>query len=248
MSAPPPVAMLAELTHRCPLACPYCSNPMELTRKERELDTRGVARRLRAGRGPRGAARPSLRRRAAVAARPGAAGRRRAGGGSLREPHHLGDRADRAPAGGARRGRARPRAAVAAGDRRSHGRPDRRLSRRLRAQDAGGGVDRGGGAAADAELRHAPAEHAPARRGDRDGRGAGRAAARGRDRAVPRLGDGEPRGADADAGAGEGGGRDGAGGARAAAGAARHRLRAGRLSCALPEALHGRLGDRPGST
>lgn len=31
--------MLAELTHRCPLACPYCSNPMELTRKERELDT-----------------------------------------------------------------------------------------------------------------------------------------------------------------------------------------------------------------
>ena len=39
MSAAPPVAMLAELTHRCPLACPYCSNPMELTRKERELDT-----------------------------------------------------------------------------------------------------------------------------------------------------------------------------------------------------------------
>ena len=34
-----PIAMLAELTHRCPLACPYCSNPMELTRKERELDT-----------------------------------------------------------------------------------------------------------------------------------------------------------------------------------------------------------------
>ena len=39
MTAAPPVAMLAELTHRCPLACPYCSNPMELTRKERELDT-----------------------------------------------------------------------------------------------------------------------------------------------------------------------------------------------------------------
>lgn len=34
-----PIAMLAELTHRCPLSCPYCSNPMELTRKERELDT-----------------------------------------------------------------------------------------------------------------------------------------------------------------------------------------------------------------
>lgn len=43
MTAPrtpqPPIAMLAELTHRCPLACPYCSNPMELTRKERELST-----------------------------------------------------------------------------------------------------------------------------------------------------------------------------------------------------------------
>jgi len=36
---PPPVAMLAELTHRCPLACPYCSNPVELLRKDGELDT-----------------------------------------------------------------------------------------------------------------------------------------------------------------------------------------------------------------
>lgn len=35
----PPIALLAELTHRCPLACPYCSNPQELTSKERELDT-----------------------------------------------------------------------------------------------------------------------------------------------------------------------------------------------------------------
>ena len=34
-----PLAMLAELTHRCPLACPYCSNPLELTAKERELTT-----------------------------------------------------------------------------------------------------------------------------------------------------------------------------------------------------------------
>lgn len=36
---PPPMAMLAELTHRCPLACPYCSNPIELTRAEQELST-----------------------------------------------------------------------------------------------------------------------------------------------------------------------------------------------------------------
>jgi pyrroloquinoline quinone biosynthesis protein E len=35
----PPVAMLAELTHRCPLQCPYCSNPTELLKANRELDT-----------------------------------------------------------------------------------------------------------------------------------------------------------------------------------------------------------------
>lgn len=36
---PPPMAMLAELTHRCPLKCPYCSNPLELTRRSDELST-----------------------------------------------------------------------------------------------------------------------------------------------------------------------------------------------------------------
>jgi pyrroloquinoline quinone biosynthesis protein E len=35
----PPIAMLAELTHRCPLQCPYCSNPTELLKANRELDT-----------------------------------------------------------------------------------------------------------------------------------------------------------------------------------------------------------------
>ncbi|WP_298850069.1 pyrroloquinoline quinone biosynthesis protein PqqE [uncultured Ruegeria sp.] len=39
MSVPPPIAMLAELTHRCPLSCPYCSNPVQLERKETELGT-----------------------------------------------------------------------------------------------------------------------------------------------------------------------------------------------------------------
>jgi pyrroloquinoline quinone biosynthesis protein E len=33
----PPLALLAELTHRCPLACPYCSNPIELERASGEL-------------------------------------------------------------------------------------------------------------------------------------------------------------------------------------------------------------------
>jgi pyrroloquinoline quinone biosynthesis protein E len=35
----PPIGLLAELTHRCPLACPYCSNPLELTARARELST-----------------------------------------------------------------------------------------------------------------------------------------------------------------------------------------------------------------
>jgi pyrroloquinoline quinone biosynthesis protein E len=34
-----PLGMLAELTHRCPLACPYCSNPLELESRKTELDT-----------------------------------------------------------------------------------------------------------------------------------------------------------------------------------------------------------------
>ncbi|SMF80332.1 pyrroloquinoline quinone biosynthesis protein E [Tistlia consotensis] len=34
-----PMALLAELTHRCPLQCPYCSNPVELEQAGRELDT-----------------------------------------------------------------------------------------------------------------------------------------------------------------------------------------------------------------
>lgn len=33
----PPLALLAELTHRCPLRCPYCSNPVELAHARDEL-------------------------------------------------------------------------------------------------------------------------------------------------------------------------------------------------------------------
>jgi pyrroloquinoline quinone biosynthesis protein E len=35
----PPMGMLLELTHRCPLQCPYCSNPLDLQRAAEELDT-----------------------------------------------------------------------------------------------------------------------------------------------------------------------------------------------------------------
>lgn len=34
-----PIGLLAELTHRCPLQCAYCSNPVQLDRKSAELAT-----------------------------------------------------------------------------------------------------------------------------------------------------------------------------------------------------------------
>jgi pyrroloquinoline quinone biosynthesis protein E len=39
-----PLGLLAELTHRCPLGCPYCSNPLELESRADELDTATWAR------------------------------------------------------------------------------------------------------------------------------------------------------------------------------------------------------------
>ncbi|ADZ68793.1 pyrroloquinoline quinone biosynthesis protein PqqE [Polymorphum gilvum] len=38
-AAGPPLGLLAELTHRCPLQCGYCSNPLELMKADRELST-----------------------------------------------------------------------------------------------------------------------------------------------------------------------------------------------------------------
>jgi pyrroloquinoline quinone biosynthesis protein E len=37
------MAMLAELTHRCPLQCPYCSNPLELATRDMELSAEAWA-------------------------------------------------------------------------------------------------------------------------------------------------------------------------------------------------------------
>ncbi len=39
-----PLGLLAELTHRCPLGCPYCSNPLALDARDHELDTATWAR------------------------------------------------------------------------------------------------------------------------------------------------------------------------------------------------------------
>jgi pyrroloquinoline quinone biosynthesis protein E len=42
-----PLALIAEITHRCPLHCVYCSNPIELTRRADELSTEVWSRVLR---------------------------------------------------------------------------------------------------------------------------------------------------------------------------------------------------------
>src|SRR5271168_3892019 len=39
-----PLAPIAELTHRCPLHCVYCSNPLELTQRQNELTTEDWSR------------------------------------------------------------------------------------------------------------------------------------------------------------------------------------------------------------
>jgi pyrroloquinoline quinone biosynthesis protein E len=39
-----PLGLLAELTHRCPLGCPYCSNPLAMDGREDELDAATWAR------------------------------------------------------------------------------------------------------------------------------------------------------------------------------------------------------------
>ena len=38
-SPPKPLWLLAELTYKCPLQCPYCSNPMDIARYTDELST-----------------------------------------------------------------------------------------------------------------------------------------------------------------------------------------------------------------
>jgi pyrroloquinoline quinone biosynthesis protein E len=43
----PPLGLLAELTHRCPLGCPYCSNPIALEPRSRELSTETWGRVMR---------------------------------------------------------------------------------------------------------------------------------------------------------------------------------------------------------
>ena len=65
-----PLGLLAELTHRCPLGCPYCSNPLALDRARGRARHRDLGARVPRGGGARRAAGASVRRRAWRAARP----------------------------------------------------------------------------------------------------------------------------------------------------------------------------------
>ena len=49
-SVGPPLWLLAELTYRCPLQCPYCSNPLDFAQTEQELSTEQWVSVLRQGR------------------------------------------------------------------------------------------------------------------------------------------------------------------------------------------------------
>jgi pyrroloquinoline quinone biosynthesis protein E len=44
---PTPLVLVAELTHRCPLHCVYCSNPLELAKRDAELPTKTWSRLFR---------------------------------------------------------------------------------------------------------------------------------------------------------------------------------------------------------
>ena len=44
---PIPMWLLAELTYKCPLQCPYCSNPVDMARYNNELSTEDWLRVLR---------------------------------------------------------------------------------------------------------------------------------------------------------------------------------------------------------
>ena len=246
MSEPllPPIGMLAELTHRCPLQCPYCSNPTELLKANRELDTADLARPVRAGRRPRRAAGPSFRRRADLAPRPRAIGGRAFGARRLHQSDHRRRRHRRRPHRGARRSRARPSAIElsgrAAGDHRSHRQPSRQPR-----EEAGDGAARARGRPA---AHHQRADPPPQHRGSagvhRTRAFARRRAAGDRQCAVFRLGARQPRCADAGPRGGRAPGGDRRSGARAARRHHEHRLRHAGLFRHLSETLHGRLGAR----
>ena len=240
-----PIGLLAEITHRCPLQCPYCSNPVELERPAGELSTAEWARVFReaAAMGVLqlhvSGGEPLARADAAEIVRAA----REAGlyVNLITAAVTLSVRARGRPGGG----RHRPRADLAPGRRRGRLRTHHSLAQGVFPQDRGGGALRRARRADHAQRRGPPAQPRPGGPHDRRGPGGRRGAHRDRPRPVLRLGaaatarrlDADPR-----AGGPRHGGRGG--GARAARGPAPDRLRGARLPRGAAEALHGRLGAR----
>ena len=237
-----PLGLLAELTHRCPLGCPYCSNPLALEPRTDELDAATWARvfteaaalgvlHVHLSGGEPGARRDLVD----IAAHAREAG-------PLHQPDHLGRRHHQPHHARPVGGRPRSRPGLDPGRRRGVGRPHRRLSRRVPAQARAG---RGGGAArpaADRQSRGASRQHRAHFRDGRSGAGAEGRPDRDRPCAVLRLGAAEPRGADADRRAGQARRGRGRGASAQAPRPDRDRRGGAGLSRPLAEALRRRLG------
>ena len=154
-----PVGLLAELTHRCPLQCPYCSNPLELTRVAQEMTTAQWQEVMRQAGEFGSPPAPPLRRRTVRASGSRADPRSGREGRPVHQPHHLGRDADPRPAGGACADRSRSRSAFDPGRRSRQRRQDLGLQGRVGEEARGGQVDQRTRPAAHAQRRRAPSQH-----------------------------------------------------------------------------------------
>ena len=227
----PPIGLLAELTHRCPLHCPYCSNPLELERPRGRARHRDLAARLRRGRRARRAAACTSRAASRRRARDLADARRRRRAGRASTPTS-------SPRASARPSRALDGLAEAGLDHVQLSFQDAERGRRPTASAAIAAAMRKkravarevacGRPAADRQRRRPPRRTSTSVEAhDRPGARARRAAARGRACAVLRLGAGQPRRPDADPRAGRGGDRE----RRAARGGAARRASSSTTWC-----------------
>ena len=168
----PPLALLAELTHRCPLACPYCSNPVNLERAAGELVEQDW-RRVLAEAAALGVLQVHFSGGEPMARRDLlGADRRRDGARPLQQPDHLRHAGRRARDRGLRRRRAEACPAELPGFRAGEWRPHRRPQRRACQEDPLRRRRAGRGPAAHAEHGGPSPESRRRARHDRDGAGA----------------------------------------------------------------------------
>ena len=241
MTTERPTTLLAELTHRCPLHCPYCSNPARPAPGRERDRHRGLEAGVHPGaRAGRAAAGP-LGRRAARPEGPGGARHARPEPGPLHHARDLGARAHPEARRGAPDGRPRAHPGVGAGRGPRDGRADR--GRELGQAEAGGHRAGEGAGLRVLDQRGAPPRQPrPHRRDHRPRRRLGRRPPRARQHAVLRLGAQEPGDAHAQPRAGAGGPGDRPGPDAALQGADADHLRAPRLLRGAAQGVLRRLG------